>query len=66
MKNGIEGEVIEALRDARFRVEFAPGKIVMCYLAGKMRINNINVLVGDKVLAVVEPDGSIGRIIRRI
>lgn len=63
--DAIRGTVIEALRDARFRVEFPGGKIVICYLAGKMRMHNINVSVGDEVSAIVQPDGSIGRIIRR-
>lgn len=68
MKNNLDakrGIVIEALRDAKFKVEFAGGHIVTCYLAGKMRIHSINVLPGDEVSAVVEPDWSLGRIIRR-
>ena len=62
-----QGTVIENLRNARFRVEFLDdSKTLICYLSGKMRQNNINVLIGDKVEVIVEADWSNGRIIRRL
>lgn len=70
-ENEYTGTVIEAFRDARFDVQFdfespKESKIVRCFISGKMRMNRINVLVGDKVLAVLQPDFSLGRITRRL
>lgn len=62
----IQGEVIEALPSAMFRVEFSDGQIVVCYLAGKMRFNRIKVLIGDKVLVKLDPYGGKGRIVKRL
>ena len=54
----IKGEVTEALRNAQFRVKLDDTENpILCYLAGKMRINNINVYLGDKVEVVLSPDG---------
>lgn len=61
----IQGEVIEALPSAMFRVEFPDGKILISYLAGKMRLHRIKVLVGDKVLVKIDPYGGKGRIVKR-
>ncbi len=62
----IQGEVTEALPSAMFRVEFSEGKILLCYLAGKMRLHRIKVLIGDKVLVKIDPYGGKGRIIKRL
>jgi translation initiation factor IF-1 len=43
------GEVVEALGNANFRVELENGHIVTCVISGKIRKNNIRILVGDKV-----------------
>lgn len=59
------GKVIEALPALKFRVEFQDGKIMFCYLAGKLHKNFIRVLVGDSVEVVVPEQGEIGRIVRR-
>jgi translation initiation factor IF-1 len=39
---------------------------LLCYLAGKMRLHRIRVLVGDKVAVELEPYGGKGRIIKRL
>ena len=43
-----------------------PAFLLMCYLAGKMRLNNIRVIIGDKVIVFVDQYGGKGRIIRRM
>jgi translation initiation factor IF-1 len=69
-KEDIQGVVTEALPNTMFRVEFSTEdsqekKTVLAYLAGKMRLNRIRVLVGDKVSLVLEPYGGKARIIKR-
>jgi translation initiation factor IF-1 len=51
------GVVLECLAGARFRVQMDEGSEVICYLAGKMRIKNINIVVGDVVEVVLDPAG---------
>jgi translation initiation factor IF-1 len=58
--------VEEALPALTFRIRLASGEALLCHLAGKMRLNRIRVLPGDKVLVEVGPDGRRGRIIRRL
>lgn len=65
-KKSVEGIVLEAMPSAMFRVEIAPGKEVLAYLAGKMRVHHIKVLPGDRVLVELSPDEEKGRIIRRL
>jgi len=66
-KNVKEGQIIEALPGATFRVLLSDGKEVSGYLSGKMRMHYIKVLVGDKVLVEFSPyDGTKGRIIKRL
>lgn len=60
------GVVTEALPNTLFRVELENGTVIMAYLAGKMRIHRIRVLVGDKVKVVLDPYGEKGRIIQRL
>ena len=61
------GIVVEALPDTLFRVEIAETKeIILAYLAGKMRMNHIRVLVGDKVELEQDQYGGKARITRRI
>lgn len=62
----IEGRVIEALPSTLFRVETAKGGSLISYLGGRMRVNKIKVLVGDKVVVQVDPYGGKGRIIKRL
>ena len=60
------GIVTEALPDALFRVELDEGTKILAYLAGKMRLYRIRVLVGDKVKVVVDKYGEKGRIVQRL
>ncbi len=62
----LQGEIIEALPNTMFRVEFPDGKVIISYLAGKMRLHRIKVLVGDKVSVKIDPYGGRGRIIKRV
>ena len=58
----VRGTVIEALPDTKFKVQLEDGKEVLAYLAGKMRLNYIKVMIGDKVDLELSPDGDKGRI----
>ncbi|HIV48700.1 MULTISPECIES: translation initiation factor IF-1 [Helicobacter] len=51
----VDGKVIEALPNATFKVEIANGKVVLCRIAGKMRMNYIRILPGDKVRIELTP-----------
>ncbi len=62
----IQGVVEEALPNTLFKVSLENGEVVLCYLAGKMRLHRIKVLVGDKVLLRLEPYGGKARITRRL
>ena len=64
-KNVVTGTITEALPNTLFRVDVGDGKIILSYLAGKMRIHRIKVLVGDKVEVLLDPYGGKGRIIKR-
>ncbi len=59
------GTVVEALPNALFRVELENEEEIMAYLAGKMRLYKIKVLVGDKVKVEIGLYGGKGRITRR-
>ncbi len=61
----VEGVVEEALPNTLFRVKLASGDIVLAYLAGKMRLHRIKVLVGDRVQLQIDPYGGRARITRR-
>jgi translation initiation factor IF-1 len=61
----VEGVVEEALPNTLFRVKLASGDMVIAYLAGKMRLHRIRVLVGDKVALQLDPYGGRARITRR-
>ena len=61
-----DGVVQEALPNAMFRVELANGHKVLAHISGKMRMNFIKILQGDKVTVELSPyDLSKGRIIYR-
>jgi translation initiation factor IF-1 len=62
-----EGKIIEALPNAMFRVELENGHIVLAHVSGKMRMNFIRILPGDKVKLELSPyDLTRGRITFRI
>lgn len=60
-----EGFVEEALPNTLFRVRLEDGELVLAYLAGKMRLHRIKVLVGDRVTVQLDPYGGRARITRR-
>lgn len=61
-----EGVVEEALPNATFRVKLEDGSLILAHLSGKMRLNFIKVLPGDKVTVELSPyDLSKGRITHR-
>lgn len=61
----VAGVVEEALPNTLFRVKLQNGDLVLAYLAGKMRLHRIKVLVGDKVSLMLDPYGGRARITRR-
>ena len=61
------GTVTEALPNIMFKVKLdGADEELLCYLAGKMRLHRIRVLVGDRVTLELEPYGGKGRIIKRL
>ncbi len=61
-----EGKVVEVLPQTRFKVELSNGYKILAYLGGKLRVNNIRILEGDKVKLELSPyDLTQGRIIYR-
>ncbi len=62
-----EGKIIEALPNAMFKVELENGHIVLAHVSGKMRMNFIRILPGDKVKLELSPyDLTRGRITFRV
>ena len=62
----VEGTVLEKLPNAMFKVELENGHIVLAHISGKLRMNFIKILPGDKVTLEMSPyDLSKGRIIWR-
>jgi translation initiation factor IF-1 len=62
----VEGKVVEPLPNAMFRVELENGHRVLAHVSGKIRLNFIRILPGDRVLLELSPyDLTRGRIIYR-
>ena len=62
----VEGTVIEPLPNAMFTVELANGHRVLAHVSGKIRMNFIRILPGDKVTVELSPyDLTRGRILYR-
>ena len=62
----VEGTVLEKLRNAMFKVELENKHVVLAHISGKLRMNFIHILPGDKVTIELSPyDLSKGRIIWR-
>ena len=62
----VEGTVLEKLPNAMFQVELENGHKVLAHISGKLRMNNIRILPGDKVTIEMSPyDLNKGRIIWR-
>ncbi len=63
----VEGTVVESLPNAMFRVELQNQHKVLAHVSGKMRMNFIRILPGDKVMLELSPyDLTRGRIIYRV
>ena len=45
----VEGTVVEALPNTNFKVELENGHQILAHISGKLRMNNIKLVVGDKV-----------------
>ncbi|HHW42894.1 MAG: translation initiation factor IF-1 [Thermoanaerobacteraceae bacterium] len=62
----VEGTVVEPLPNAMFRVELANGHRVLAHVSGKIRMNFIRILAGDRVMVELSPyDLTRGRIVYR-
>ena len=62
-----EGKIIEALPNAMFRVQLENEHVVLAHVSGKMRMNFIRIIPGDKVKLELSPyDLSRGRITFRV
>ena len=49
------GQVIEALPNAQFKVQLESGREIIAYPSGRMKVNKINLVVGDKVKVEIDP-----------
>lgn len=62
----VEGKVVEPLPNAMFKVELENGHQVLAHISGKMRMNYIKILPGDRVTIELSPyDLTRGRIVYR-
>jgi translation initiation factor IF-1 len=62
----VEGEVVEALPNAMFKVKLENGHEILAHVSGKMRVHYIRILPGDKVIVELSPyDLTRGRIVYR-
>ncbi|MCL6580946.1 MAG: translation initiation factor IF-1 [Firmicutes bacterium] len=62
----VEGKVVEPLPNAMFRVELDNGHRILAHVSGKIRMNFIRILPGDRVLVELSPyDLTRGRILYR-
>lgn len=61
-----DGVVLENLPNTMFRVQLSDGRVVLCTLSGRMRMNHIRILPGDKVKVEMTPyDETRGRVVYR-
>ncbi|ERT57545.1 translation initiation factor IF-1 [Peptoniphilus koenoeneniae] len=59
----VEGKVIDALPNTNFKVELENGHVILAHISGKLRMNYIRILPGDKVTVELSPyDLTRGRI----
>jgi translation initiation factor IF-1 len=64
-KNAV-GFVVEALPNTEFKVKMEDESIIHTYLGGRMKLNRIRVLVGDKVEVELNPYEGKSRIVKRL
>jgi translation initiation factor IF-1 len=63
----VEGKVLESLPNAMFKVELPNGHDVLAHISGRLRLNFIKILPGDRVMVELSPyDLSRGRITYRL
>ncbi len=62
----ITGSVVEALPNTEFKVRLEDESIIHTYLSGKMKINRIRVMVGDRVEVELNPYEGKSRLVRRL
>lgn len=63
----LEGQVIEALPNALFKIKLVSGQEIIGHLSGKMRIHYIKVVAGDRVVIQMTPyDLTKGRVVKRL
>lgn len=63
----LEGMVEETLPSTTFKVKLNNGHVILAHISGRMRVNYIRLLPGDKVLVEMSPyDLSKGRIVQRL
>lgn len=62
----LEGTVVESLPNTSFRVDIGNGHVILAHISGKLRMNYIRILPGDKVTVQMSPyDVTRGRIVWR-
>ena len=62
----VEGSVIEVLPGTKFKVKIDDGHELLAHISGRMRMNYIKILPGDKVIVEMSPyDLTKGRIVKR-
>lgn len=62
----VEGQVVDVLPNATFRIKLGTGNAILGYISGRMRQNDIKILLGDMVEVDLSPyDLTKGRIVRR-
>ena len=63
----LEGVVTELLPSATFKVKLPNGHEILAYISGKMRVNYIRIIPGDRVLVEMSPyDLTKGRVVQRL
>ena len=62
----VQGTVIEMMRGTQLKVQLQNGHVILAHISGKMRKNNIKIILGDKVRVEMSPyDLTKGRITYR-
>lgn len=63
----LEGIVVELLPSATFKVKLSSGHEILAYISGKMRVNYIRLIPGDRILVELSPyDLTKGRVVQRL
>ncbi len=63
----LEGEVLENLPNATFKIKLDNGHEILAHISGRMRVNYIRLIPGDRVIVEMSPyDLTKGRIVQRM